>query len=144
MVGTQLPSFTIAVERGKIREFALAIGDPNPVYTDPAAARSEGYRDVLAPPTFLTALDQWGSLPFHERCKALQVDPVQVLHGEQAYEYHGLIYAGDVITGHTRVVSVASKRGSAGSLTLVVMETTYVNQGGETVAVGRNTWIERG
>lgn len=40
------------VSRVKIMEFAEAIGDPNPVYRDPAAARLAGYRDLIAPPTF--------------------------------------------------------------------------------------------
>ena len=33
--GKTLPSYEFHVERGKIREFADAIGDPNPIYRDP-------------------------------------------------------------------------------------------------------------
>ncbi len=46
------PLAVYEVGREKIREFADAIGDPNPVYRDPAAAQDYGHRDVLAPPTF--------------------------------------------------------------------------------------------
>ena len=38
--------------REKIREFADAIGDDNPAYRDPEAARALGHPDVIAPPTF--------------------------------------------------------------------------------------------
>lgn len=34
------------VERGKIKELALAIGDKNPIYVDAVAARLAGYRDI--------------------------------------------------------------------------------------------------
>ena len=40
------------VSRVKIAEFADAIGDPNPLYRDRAAAQAAGYPDVIAPPTF--------------------------------------------------------------------------------------------
>ena len=40
------------ISRVKIREFADAIGDPSPVFRDPAAAQAAGYPDVIAPPTF--------------------------------------------------------------------------------------------
>src|SRR4029453_1771234 len=44
--------FRFPVEAGHVLQFARAIGDPNPVYSDPAHARSLGFADVLAPPTF--------------------------------------------------------------------------------------------
>jgi len=46
------PGAPYEVSRVKIAEFADAIGDPNPVYRDPAAARAAGHPDVIAPPTF--------------------------------------------------------------------------------------------
>ncbi len=48
------------VGREKIREFADAIRDDNPVYRDPAAAQALGYRDVIAPPTFADRADAAG------------------------------------------------------------------------------------
>ena len=44
LIGLELPSYTYTVERGKIREFALAIGDPNPIYYDEEAARYEAIK----------------------------------------------------------------------------------------------------
>ena len=43
------PTAPYQVGREKIREFAHAIGDPNPAYRDPAAARALGYADVDRP-----------------------------------------------------------------------------------------------
>ena len=50
-IGYSFPPFTIEVERGKIRELALAIGDDNPVYQSQEAAQAAGYPDVPLSPT---------------------------------------------------------------------------------------------
>ena len=47
---------TFEVGREHIRRFAQAIGDTNPAYVDPAAAKALGHPDVIAPPTFLTTV----------------------------------------------------------------------------------------
>ena len=49
---TYPPTPPYEVGREKIREFADAIGDGNPAYRDPEAARTLGHPDVIAPPTF--------------------------------------------------------------------------------------------
>ena len=40
-----------------IRQYALAVGDTNPLYRDPDFARAHGLRDVMAPPTLIP--DSW-------------------------------------------------------------------------------------
>ena len=44
--------FTLAVERDKIQEFAMAVGEDNKVYYDPQLAHLEGFPELPAPPTF--------------------------------------------------------------------------------------------
>ena len=43
---------TYAVGREKIREYAAAVGETNPLHFDVEAARAAGYADVVAPPMF--------------------------------------------------------------------------------------------
>ncbi len=43
-IGQSFPPFTIEVERGKVRELALAIGDENPVYQSREQALFERIR----------------------------------------------------------------------------------------------------
>jgi hypothetical protein len=52
LINTKIDEFDFPVERGKIKEFANAICDPNPVYRDQKYAVAEKFRDVLAPITF--------------------------------------------------------------------------------------------
>ena len=43
-----------------IGRYAMTIGAADPSHYDPAAARSAGYADVVAPPNMLAAIVQWG------------------------------------------------------------------------------------
>jgi len=110
--GFEFPEYTFTVERGKIKEFVQAIGDDNPLYTDREYAAGQGYRDIIAPPTFGVCVDMWGGPGFDELCAKLEVNPVMVLHGEQEFEYFGEINSGDELTASPRVVKVAQKRGN--------------------------------
>ena len=50
--GKEYAPFTVTVERGKIKEFARAIGDLSPFYLDDAVGRASEWGDIIAPPTF--------------------------------------------------------------------------------------------
>lgn len=139
LVGIELSRFSFQVERGKIRELVQAIGDDNPLYTDPTYARAQGYRDIIAPPTFGTCMEFWGGQDFMAMCSKLQLNPVKVLHGEQEYHYLGEIYPGDIIEALCVLKDYVNK----GKMHLFIMETNYRNQTGETVLISRSTIIER-
>ena len=51
-IGKSYPAVSYVVGREKVREFAYAVGETNPVYFDVEAARAAGYDDVVAPPMF--------------------------------------------------------------------------------------------
>ena len=131
------------VERGKIRELALAIGDPNPIYTDKDAAIAAGYRDTPAPPTFVTVPGNWqGNTP--QLMADLSINYMMILHAGEEYEYHQEIYPGDVITGTTTVASITEKTSKSGSkMDLIVIEVEFKNQNDEKVLTARTTIIER-
>ncbi|MBN2539745.1 MAG: MaoC family dehydratase N-terminal domain-containing protein [Deltaproteobacteria bacterium] len=141
--GTEYAPMTWEVERGKIRELAQAIGDPNPVYLDKNAAIQAGYKDTPATPTFLTVPMMWsGQMP--AIINDLKINFMMVLHGEEEYEYYQLMYPGDVITGTPKITKMEEKTSKSGSkMDLVSMEVLYTNQRGEKVAKARSLLIER-
>src|SRR5947207_15373421 len=51
-IGKEYPSARYAVGREKVREYAAAVGEANPIHSDLEAARAAGYADVVAPPMF--------------------------------------------------------------------------------------------
>src|SRR5260370_8235247 len=86
-IGRSFPPFTIEVERGKVHELALAIGDDNPMYHSQEAAQAAGYADVQLYPTSPTVFAFWGNTQKMEQQATLGIDLKRVLHGEEAYEY---------------------------------------------------------
>ncbi len=138
LAGKKLPAYSFAVERGKIREFAAAIGDMKEIYLNPERAALAGYPDVVAPPTFGTVINLWGGMGFIEMCDYLNLDKVRVLHGGQEYEYLGDIVAGDVITVATTVSSCEEKR----NMYVLTLESSYVNQRNEEVLRCRHIVLE--
>ena len=50
--GKTYPPFQYEVGKEKIKEYAWAVGEDNPVYFDRDQAKAAGFRDVAAPPMF--------------------------------------------------------------------------------------------
>ena len=139
-VGHEFQSFTVDVEKGRLKFFAKAIGETNPVYSDEAAAKDAGYHALPAPPTFAMVLDMEGpeNMPV---LALLGMDIGRILHGNQGFEYLGPICAGDTITVTARIIDMFDKKN--GALEFVVQENTYTNQHGELVAKAQQTLVYR-
>jgi acyl dehydratase len=140
--GKIFPPYEFRVERGKIREFADAVGDPNPIYRDPDYAAGTPFGGILAPPTLLrTFLYE----PAAAKDALMVKDWSYIVHGEQEFEYLAPIVAGDVLTAQDRIVSIEEKDSRrAGKLQIAVIETVFHNQRGEKVQVARRTLVETG
>ena len=53
LLGKEFSRFEQHVTRAMMLEYADIIGARDPLYTDPHAAQARGYRDIIAPPTFV-------------------------------------------------------------------------------------------
>lgn len=139
-IGHEFPPFSTEVEKGRLRFFAEAIGERNPIYTDESAAKAAGYLAIPAPPTFMFSVDLDGPdmLPI---LKLLNLDIGRVLHGTQDFEYLGQIYAGDSITQKSKIADIYDKKN--GALEFVVQESTYTNQNDELVGRAQQTLVYR-
>lgn len=139
ILGKVYPPFTVRVEFGKIREFAEALRDDNPLYRDEEAARRSPFGGILAPPT-LSRNFWWEGTQVHQD---LGFDWRYVVHGEQEFEYHRPIKAGDVLTAQMKIAELYEKAGKrGGTMRFAVIETKYSNADGETLLVGRRTLIQ--
>lgn len=130
-IGHAFAPFTVDVERGRLRFFAKAIGQTDPVYSDDAAAQAAGHPALPVPPTFLFCLEMDAPNPAAIR-ELLQIDIAKVLHGEQRFRYHRPAHAGDRLSFEQRIADIYAKKG--GALEFVVRETRVSNQRGEHVA----------
>lgn len=130
-IGTVLEPVVVDVERGRLRAFAQATGQDDPVYWDLAAATAAGHPDLPVPPTFLFGLELEAPDPFGYLA-GLGVDLRFVLHGEQRFDYHRIAHAGETLTAQSRIEDVYSKRG--GALEFVVKKTAVTGSDGSAVA----------
>jgi acyl dehydratase len=133
------PTPPYEVGREKIREFADAVGDPNPVYRDPEAARAAGYDDVIAPPTFAIVVTMRAG---HQVIMDpdLGIDYSRVVHGEQRFVHHRPVRAGDALQV---VVTVESARVAAGN-DIVSTRSDVRTVDGEDVLSAYSTIVARG
>jgi acyl dehydratase len=143
-LGYCFPPFTIDVERCKIHELNLAIGDENPIYHSREGALANEYRDVPISPTTPTIFSFWGNLQLWDQLSSLGLNIMRILHGDEEYQYQAPIYPGDVLTGVMTVVEGKTRRGKDGSsMDIVTTETRYTNQREELVLTARRTLIVR-
>jgi acyl dehydratase len=130
-IGYAPPPILWDVEKGRIAFFAKVIGLTDPIHTDEAAAKSAGYRGIVAPPTFIFGApgDSGETMQLIE---TLDIDLGKVLHGEQRFDYHVPVCAGDTLRFQSKVSDIYDKKG--GALEFVVNDTKVTNQLGEHVA----------
>ena len=137
-VGKTYAPVTYAVGREKVREFASAVGEENPLHHDPEAARAAGYADVVAPPMFAVVFGGRAMAPalFDPE---VGIDFARMVHGGQEFVWGRPVVAGDEIETEVEVKDVADR----GGLEFYVFESRSTNQDGETVCTGTWTNIVR-
>jgi len=134
LIGRQSEPVVHEVERGMIRRFADAIGDPNPIYSDEATARAAGFPELVAPPTFASALST------NERFRAsLDLGTRSFLLSDQQFEFGRPIVAGDRISVTTRVADVQERAGTD----ILVLEDEGRDPQGQLLFHSRTTLVLR-
>lgn len=129
--GKTYPPTRYAVGREKIREYARAVGETNPLHLDPEAARQVGHRDVVAPPMFAVVYALPATtVPLFD--PEVGVDFAHMVHGSQEFRWGPLVVAGDEISTTATVKDIAER----GGMGFYVFETVSQNQRGETVCAG--------
>jgi acyl dehydratase len=133
------PTEPYEVGREKIREFARAIKDDSPLHRDVEAAKSAGYPDVIAPPTFAVILSMAAQDQIVEDDQ-LGVDYSRVVHGQQDFVHHRPIRAGDRLLTVAHVDDIKTRAGND-FLTIRVEITTT---DGEQVCTAASMLVVRG
>jgi len=137
--GKTYPPFEYEVGREKIREYAFAVGEHNPVHHDREAAKSAGYRNVVAPPMFAVVYST-GSVAPAILDPEVGINFARMLHGSQEFEWGEPVCAGDTITTETTIEDLYERTG----MEFFVFKSVSKNQDGQEVVRGTWTNIVRG
>ena len=138
-IGKTFAPGSYLVGREKVKEYANAIGETDPIHLDPEAARAAGYGDVVAPPMFAVVFISQTMAP-------TLFDPevgmnfALMVHGGQSFQWLRPIVAGEEITTHVAVKDIFEKDGKG----FYVYETICKDEAGETVVIGEWTFLVRG
>ncbi len=133
------PTEPYEVSREKIREFAEAVNDPNPVYYARAAAQQLGHPDVIAPPTFAIVVTMRAGRQITEDPE-LGIDYSRVVHGEQRFVHARPLRAGDLV----QVVASIEDIRAAGGNDIITSKMEVSTVEGELVCTALSTLVARG
>ena len=130
---------TYAVGREKVREYAHAVGEDDPRYLDPEAARSEGFADVVAPPMFAAVYSSpaMGPALFDPE---VGINFATMVHGGQEFIWGEPVCSGDEITTTATCADIYEKDDKG----FYVFESESLNQDGKQTVRGIWTNIVRG
>jgi len=142
LIGKEFPPYPVTVERGKIKEFARAIGDANPLHLDDRVGAASEWGDVIAPPTFaITFRDETADSAAFLR--ELGTDISRLLHGEQEFEIFRPLQPGQTYLCRAKIVDIYEKTGRSGPMAFVIRETTIADRSNEIVATMRGVTVVR-
>lgn len=138
-IGKRYAPVVYAVGREKVKEYALAVGESDPLHLDVAAARAAGFADVVAPPMFAVVYQSPSVMPalFDPE---VGIDFAMLLHSGQEFRWERLVVAGEELTTTTTVASVAEKSGMG----FFDFEVVTADEAGEPVVTGIWKMLVRG
>lgn len=138
-IDREYPPVTYVVGQEKIKEYAIAIGDLNPLYINPEIAKKSDYGSIIAPPMFVVVFaNEAMNLLFKD--KEVNINFARLLHGEQEFNFHKIVKANDTIKTFAKIKKIYQK----GTNDFVELETKSFNQHNELVVDGLWTFVIRG
>jgi acyl dehydratase len=138
-IGKQYAPVSYAVGREKIREYAAAVGESNPLHFDVEVARRAGHLDVLAPPMFVVVYAS-GAFALALFDEELGIDFARLVHGSQEFRWEHPVLAGDEIATTMTVQDISERAG----MRFDRFSSVSVNQRGQTTCTGTWSTIVRG
>ena len=137
-IGKQWDPVTYEVGAEKVREFANAIGAENPVHHDHEAAKSAGFRDLVAPPMFCVVYSARAMAPAILDPE-IGINLATMLHGSQEFVWDEPVCDGDLVSTTAACGEIYEKDGKG----FYVFETISTNQDGAQTVKGTWTNIVR-
>jgi acyl dehydratase len=138
-IGKQYAPTVYAVGREKVKEYAAAVGETNPLHLDVEAARAAGHADVLAPPMFAVVYQSPAVMPgiFDPE---VGINFAMMVHSGQDFRWERVVVAGEELTTQASVVGIEEK----GGMGFYDFEVVTRDEAGDVVCTGIWKLIVRG
>ncbi|HEX2212455.1 MAG TPA: (3R)-hydroxyacyl-ACP dehydratase subunit HadA [Mycobacterium sp.] len=115
-----------AVGREKVREYAVAVKNDDPVYHDEEAAAQLGHGSLPAPLTFTSVLGYQAQTAFFAHA-GIGLTDMKIVQVDQVVKYRKPIFAGDKLYCDVHVDSVRQSHGTD----IVVLKNIVTNEAGD-------------
>ncbi len=133
-VGKRSEAVSNVVEKGAVRKFAEAIGDPNPLYIDEEAAKESRYGRLLAPPTFPRTFE-------YGEVEGVGPPGQGFIHGEHRIRYERPLLVGEEVLCYAEVKDYYEKEGREGTLGFLISERVGESPEGERIFTMTDTAV---
>ncbi len=114
-IGKKSKKIKNRIERGLVKRFAEAIGDPHPIYIFEDYGIRSRYGQNIAPSTFPRVLE-YGDI------EGMQLPSKGLIHGEQIYHYERPLLVGEEVFCYTEIKDYVEKAGKSGLMGLLTIK----------------------
>lgn len=129
LIGKSSEPQTFEITPEAVAQFIEATGDP----AQDGARRDPSYVPLTFPTTFRIGNPGLG----------LDGSKMQLIHGEQEYQYARPLNVGEKLTCVSRILDIREKSGRSGAMTFITSEIEGRDSQGELAFTGRSTLIVR-
>lgn len=134
LIGKESNRVKNRIERGAVKKFAVAIGDPHLIYVGEEYGEKSRYKGNIAPPTFPIVLD-YGII------EGLQLPGIGLIHGEQTFHYERPLMVEEEIFCFSKLTNYVEKKGTLGSMGILVLESYGEDRHGKMIFSSKETII---
>lgn len=134
-IGAESEPVCFEVEKGAIKKLLRAMGDANPLWSDPEVAGRSRYGGLAAPPAYLLSIQ-----PRAPKVK-IETSLTRKVGGGNEWEFLAPLRPGDTVVAKRRIADIYEKDGKKGKMLFVVYEDTFALVDGRVVAMLRATQI---
>ena len=140
LIGKTYEPVIFRVTDQRLKFFAKATGQTDPIYYDHDIAISQGHKGIVCPPTFLIVVGMEQKNPF-QFLEDLDVKIERMLHAGQEFIYEEIVYEGDKLRMDTKIIDMYDKK--EGLLQFCNLESKFTNQNSKHIATLKNTIVVR-
>ena len=140
LIGKTYESVIFRVTDRRLKFFAKATGQTDPIYFDHDIAITQGHKGIVCPPTFLIVVGMEQKPP-PQFLGDLEIKIERMLHSGQEFIYEEIVYEGDKLRMDTKIIDMYDKK--EGLLQFCILESKFTNQNSTHVATLKNTIVSR-